>query len=71
MYQSEDGTTKINVRMANETVWLSQAQMAELFQTTPQKATYQECILYGELYENATCKEYLQVQMEGTPEAAA
>lgn len=32
MYQTEDGKTRIDVRMENETVWLSQAQMAELFQ---------------------------------------
>ena len=32
MYQTEDGLTKIDVRMENETVWLTQAQMAELFQ---------------------------------------
>ena len=52
---------------SNETVWLTQADLAELFQTTPQniilhlKAIYAE----GELKENATCKEYLQVQTEG------
>ena len=33
MYQTEDGLTKIDVRMENETVWLTQAQMAELFNT--------------------------------------
>lgn len=32
MYQTEDGKTKIDVRLENETVWLSQAQIAELFQ---------------------------------------
>ncbi len=70
MYQSQDGTTKIDVRMANETVWLSQAQMADLFQTTPQNITLHIKNVYaeGELYENATCKEYLQVRMEGTRE---
>ena len=34
IYQTDDGRTKIDVRMEEETVWLSQAQMAELFQTT-------------------------------------
>ena len=34
IYQTEDGRTKIQVHMENETVWLTQAQMAELFQTT-------------------------------------
>jgi len=33
IYQTEDGQTQIDVRMENETVWLTQAQMAELFQT--------------------------------------
>ena len=32
IYQSEDGQTQVDVRMENETVWLTQAQMAELFQ---------------------------------------
>ncbi|HPB86959.1 MAG TPA: cell filamentation protein Fic, partial [Thermotogota bacterium] len=36
IYQTEDGRTKIQVRMENETVWLTQSQMAELFQTTKQ-----------------------------------
>ena len=39
IYQTEDGKTKIDVRMENETVWLTQAQMAELFQTTSQNIT--------------------------------
>jgi hypothetical protein len=39
IYTFEDGRTMIDVRMENETVWLSQAQMAELFQTTPQNIT--------------------------------
>ncbi|NLM30083.1 MAG: cell filamentation protein Fic, partial [Methanomicrobiales archaeon] len=36
IYQTDDGQTRIDVRMEEETVWLSQAQMAELFQTTKQ-----------------------------------
>lgn len=70
MYQSEDGLTKIDVTMENETVWLSQAQMAELFQTTPQNITLHIKNVYseGELGESATCKEYLQVQLEGARE---
>ena len=39
IYQTEDGQTRIDVRMENETVWLTQAQMAELFQKTPQNIT--------------------------------
>ena len=39
IYQTDDGQTKIDVRMEEETVWLSQAQMAELFQTTKQNVS--------------------------------
>jgi len=67
IYQAEDGITKIDVRMENETVWLSQAQMAELFQTTPQNITLHIKNVYseGELSQDSTCKDYLQVQNEG------
>ena len=72
MYQSEDGVTRIDVRMENETVWLSQAQMAELFQTTPQNVTTHIKNIYedGELVQSATCKDYLQVQNEGGREVS-
>ena len=51
----------------NETVWLTQAQMAELFQTTPQNITIHISNVYneGELEEESTCKDFLQVQNEG------
>ena len=67
IYQSEDGQTQIDVRLENETVWLTQAQMAELFQKTPQNITMHIRNAYreGELEKSATCKEYLQVQKEG------
>ena len=67
LYQSEDGQSRIQVRLENETVWLTQAQMADLFQTTPQNITLHIKSIYkeGELEESATCKEYLQVQEEG------
>lgn len=67
IYQAEDGATKIDVRMEDETVWLSQAQMAELFQTTPQNITLHIRNVYseGELSQDSTCKDYLQVQDEG------
>lgn len=67
IYQTEDGVTKIDVRMEGETVWLTQAQMAELFQTTPQNITIHIKNLYGEgeLDLESTCKDYLQVQNEG------
>lgn len=67
MYTTEDGQTKIDVKYDNETVWLTQAQMAELFQTTPQNITMHISNVYteGELEENLTCKDFLQVQNEG------
>ena len=67
IYQTEDGKTQIDVRLENETVWLTQAQMAELFEKTPQNITMHIGNAYkeGELGKGATCKEYLQVQTEG------
>ena len=67
IYQTEDGQTQIDVRLENETVWLTQAQMAELFQKTPQNITMHIRNAYaeGELEEKATCKEFLKVQQEG------
>jgi hypothetical protein len=67
LYQTEDGITKIDVRLENETVWLTQKLMAELFQTTPQNITIHLRNIFeeGELDENSTCKDFLQVQKEG------
>ncbi len=67
LYQTEDGHTRIGVRLDNETVWMTQASMAELYQTTPQNVTIHLKAIYAEreLEESATCKEYLQVQQEG------
>ncbi|MDQ7837141.1 MAG: virulence RhuM family protein [Thermodesulfobacteriota bacterium] len=66
-YHTEDGRTRIQVRLENETVWLTQADMAQLFQTTPQNITLHLKNIYqeGELAEKATCKDFLQVQTEG------
>lgn len=67
IYQSPQGNTKIDVRLQDETVWLTQKQIAELFQTTPQNITMHLKNIYeeGELEEVATCKDFLQVQKEG------
>ena len=67
IYQTEDGQTQIDVRLENDTVWLTQAQMAELFERTPQNITMHIHNAYneGELEKGSTCKEYLQVQTEG------
>ena len=70
LYQTEDGQTKIDVRLDEETVWLSQVQMTELFQTTKQnislhiKNVFEE----GEQEEISTVKDYLTVQTEGKRE---
>ena len=70
IYQTEDGQTQIDVRMENETVWLTQAQMVELFQTTEQNVSLHVGNVFkeGELEENTTVKEYLTVQKEGKRE---
>ena len=67
IYQTENGETKLDVRFQNETVWLTQKLMAELFQTTPQNITIHLRNIFeeGELEENPTCKDFLQVQIEG------
>ena len=67
LFQTEDGRTRVECRFENENVWLTQALMAELFQTTPQNMTLHLAALYaeGELAEAATCKDYLQVRTEG------
>jgi hypothetical protein len=67
LYQTEDGRTRIQCRLENETLWLTQAQIAELFQTTPQNVTLHLKAIFAEreLPEAATCKGYLQVRSEG------
>ena len=70
IYQTEDGTTKIDVHMENETVWLSLDQIAELFQRD--KSTISRHIKNvfadGELLEEATVANFATVQMEGSRE---
>ena len=68
LFQSEDGLAHIQCRFENENIWLTQATMAELFQTTPQNITLHLKAIYaeGELTEAATCKDYLQVRIEGS-----
>lgn len=67
IYQTENGETKLDVRFQDETVWLTQKLMAELFQTSPQNITIHLGNIFdeGELEETSTCKEFLQVQVEG------
>jgi len=64
----EAGMPQLEVWLEDETIWLTQKQMAELFGCVPQNITYhlREIFKIGELEEAATCKEFLQVQIEGS-----
>jgi len=66
-YQSEDESTSLEVRVEDETVWLTQAQMVELFQSTKQNISLHINNVYkeNELVFDSTVKEYLTVQTEG------
>ena len=67
IYNAEDGETKIKVKLENETVWLSQKQMAEFFDCTVENIIFHLKNVFesGELNEKATTKDYLVVQQEG------
>lgn len=67
IYQNEKGDTRIDVYFEEDTIWMTQRSMAELYQVTPQNITLHIKNIYadGELEESATCKNYLQVQTEG------
>lgn len=67
IYQNEKGDTKVDVYFSEDTIWMTQRTMAELYQTTPQNITIHIKNIYkdGELDVASTCKEYLQVQIEG------
>lgn len=72
LYRTEDGRTRVEVRLQDENVWMTQAIMAELYQTTPQNITLHLKAIYeeGELESHATCKEFLQVQSEESREVS-
>ncbi|MEX0813732.1 MAG: virulence RhuM family protein [Chitinophagales bacterium] len=67
IYQTEDGETKLDVRFQDETVWLTQKLMAELFQTSVPNVNMHLKNIFeeGELEENRTIKDFLIVQKEG------
>lgn len=67
IYQTEDGDTKIDVRFVDETVWLTQQQMAELFQSSRTNIVEHIQHIYeeGELDEVSTCRKFRQVRTEG------
>lgn len=67
IYQAEDGITKVECRFVDETVWLTQQQMAELFHTSRSNIVEHIGHIYeeGELDEVSTCRKFRQVRMEG------
>lgn len=70
LYNAEDGSPMIHLRAEEGTVWLTQAEIATLFQTTPQNITLHIKAICeeGELEAQSTCKELLQVRFEGDRE---
>ncbi|MBS9422591.1 virulence RhuM family protein [Photorhabdus caribbeanensis] len=67
LFRSEDGQTHVECRFESDTLWLSQAEIANLYQVTPQAITQHIKVIYdeGELVQNSTCKSFLQVRQEG------
>jgi hypothetical protein len=72
LYETGDGRTRVECRFAEESLWMSQALMAELFQTSPQNITLHLKAIFeeGELDEEGTCKDFLQVRQEGSRQVA-
>jgi len=67
IYQTEDGQTRLQVKMEDETVWLTQDQMAELFDKGRTTITehIQNTFKEGELDENAVCREFRRTGSDG------
>lgn len=67
IYQNEKGDTRVDVYFTEESIWMTQKSIAELYQTSPQNITLHIKNIYKdkELEEAVTCKNYLQVQNEG------
>lgn len=72
IYQTDDGVTKIDVKFIDDTVWLSQQQMAELFQSSRTNIVehIQNIYAEGELDELSTCRKFRQVRKEGNRDVA-
>lgn len=72
IYQSDDGLTNVEVKMQDETVWLTQQQMAELYQTSRTNVVEHIKYIYdeGELEEISTCRNFRQVRKEGNREVS-
>lgn len=67
IYQDENGITKVTVRLDEDDIWLTQNQIAELYNTTKQNISLHINNIFndGELSQNSTVKKYLTVQNEG------
>jgi hypothetical protein len=67
VYEAPDGGVRVDVKLDRDTVWLTQCQMAELFETTPENVLMHLKNIYaaGELEEPATAKDFLAVRLEG------
>lgn len=67
IYQTKSGALELKGDFTRETVWATQAQIAEVFEVTPQNITQHIRKIYKEkeLHESSTCKDFLQVQNEG------
>ena len=67
IYQDENGITKVSVRLDEDDIWLTQNQIAELYNTTKQNISFHINNIFndGELSQNSTVKKYLTVQNEG------
>ena len=72
IYQSEDGVVRLDVRLADNTVWLTQQQMADLYRSSRTNVVEHIKHIYeeGELEEDATCRKFRQVRQEGNREVA-
>lgn len=67
IYQADDGKTRIEVKFTDNTVWLSQQQMSDLYQTSRSNVVEHIRHIYeeGELDETSTCRKFRQVRQEG------
>jgi hypothetical protein len=72
LYTTPEGDVTLNVLLQNETIWLTQKAMSLLFDTSPQNITIHLKNIFesGELSESTTCKDFLQVQIEGKREVS-
>ena len=72
LYEADDGGLKINVRLDEDTVWLSQQQLAELYRTSRTNVVEHIEHIYdeGELVKSSTCRKFRQVRIEGSREVS-